>query len=148
MPVEKYDPANHPRLAQAMRGHGMTADEVADAMGVARSTFYQWQKDHPEFAAAVGEGKAVLAAKLESALYKKAMGGYETKVTEITTDDEGNARRHVKKVEQAPDTGALVFALKNLDPENWQDKRTVDTGKDAGKLISETLGKMYGRADG
>lgn len=48
---------------------------AAEAVGVARSTVYEWQKTDPIFAAKCNDAVATGIDKLESVAYKKALDG-------------------------------------------------------------------------
>ena len=51
----KYDPALCVRIVERM-AEGASQAEVAREIGIARSAWYRWRDQHPEFAQAVQEG--------------------------------------------------------------------------------------------
>jgi hypothetical protein len=55
----KYSALEHPALVLREMGEGASVNEVAGMIGVAISTFMEWQKRYPEFAAAVQVGEVL-----------------------------------------------------------------------------------------
>lgn len=96
--------------------------------GIGDSTFHDWIKAKPEFAERIKKAKdeflATITGKLEATLWKRAMGYEVTETdTEYVSDSNGNPkiksqRTKVKHIQ--PDTGALIFALTNVAPEEWE----------------------------
>jgi hypothetical protein len=126
----KYDPDTFPLLAEGYAREGLTDDEICKKLGIAKETFYTYQKKYPDFLDSVKKGKAPVDFKAESALLKRALGyTYEEKTTELRIDDKGNAKPAVVKTvkkEVPPETGAIAFWLKNRKPEKWRDKQDVE----------------------
>jgi len=126
----KYESHVKPYLKRipAWRRQGMLEEQVARKLGVGISTFERYKTDFEELREALKNGKAELVEELEGFLYKKAKGYdyVETKVsikegvigTETTTS---TVTKHI-----APDTGAIAFALKNLEKEKWKDNHDRD----------------------
>lgn len=112
----------------AIKKQGKTDKQIAEYLGIGYTTLTDNKARHTELAEALKKGKNELVLQLESALYKRAIGGYHTKkVTRQYIEDEDGNRIGQTQVtetltEERPDVGALVFALKNLDPERWKDK--------------------------
>ena len=109
-------------------------------VGISEETFYTWINDKPEFSESLKkarkEFRETIVQTLEQSLWKRA-AGYEVEEVknEYRTLKDGN--KVLVKLSKTtkhfpPDTGALIFALTNLDPENWknrQDNRlSVDEG--------------------
>jgi Homeodomain-like domain len=132
----KYDPKFLDTAAQMYCG-GATDVEVADALGVSRSTLYNWQQTHPEFLDVAKVSKEAADTRVERSLYNRAVG-YEFDSVKIFTY-EGDPivvpyREHV-----APDPTAAFNWLKNRKPADWRDRREV-TGAEGGPI--ETLVKV------
>lgn len=79
---------------------GLSLTAFAGEIGVARSTVNEWMDNYPEFSEAVKVGKAKRTLALESSMLK---------------------------AENGPKVTARIFALKNADPEEWRDKKELDT---------------------
>ena len=109
-------------------------------VGISKETFYTWINDKPDFSDSLKkarkEFRETIVQTLEQSLWKRA-AGYEIEESknEYRTLKDGSkvlvkSSKITKHV--PPDTGALIFALTNLDPENWknrQDNRlSVDDG--------------------
>lgn len=109
-------------------------------VGISKSTFYEWLESYPDFSDSLKkarkEFRETIVQTLEQSLWKRA-AGYEIEESK----NEYRALKDGSKVlvksskitkHFPPDTGALIFALTNLDPENWknrQDNRlSVDDG--------------------
>lgn len=130
----KYDPDNFPELVRAEARKGHTEKELAQILGVSMSTFSDWKNKHPEFLAALKEGKAPANAKVEAALYKRAIG-YSYQESKIIQNPDGTQRVEVTTKEVLPDVTAQIFFLKNRCPVDWRDKQQLEhTGQDGGPL--------------
>lgn len=98
--------------------------------GINQDTFYKWLKDRAEFSEAVkkarDEFREEISSKLEASLWKKAQG-YEVEESKEEYAMKKGERVLVKKTTTkkhiAPDTGALIFALTNVDPDNWKNRQ-------------------------
>jgi hypothetical protein len=69
-----------------------------------------------------------LLDNIEEAFYNKCFPhDVEDLVTEVTEFADGTKQKKIKKVKRhvEADTGAQIFAMKNLDPERWQDRREM-----------------------
>lgn len=109
-------------------------------VGISKSTFYEWLESYPDFSDSLKkarkEFRETIAQTLEQSLWKRA-AGYEIEESKNeyrTLKDGSKVLVKSSKITKhfPPDTGALIFALTNLDPENWknrQDNRlSVDDG--------------------
>lgn len=109
-------------------------------VGISKETFYTWINDKPDFSDSLKkarkEFRETIVQTLEQSLWKRA-AGYEVEEVknEYRTLKDGS-KVLVKSSKTTkhfpPDTGALIFALTNLDPENWKNKQdnrlSVDEG--------------------
>lgn len=112
---------------------GYTDEQIASKIGISRQTLYRWRKQAPELDKTLKEGKEIADIEVENALFKKVVGGYyeETK-EEIKTYPDGTEViiKSTYKRYQAPDTTALIFWLKNRQPDKWYDRKPVEETKD------------------
>lgn len=125
---------------------GLTDIMLAQKIGISETTFYEWQNRFPEFAEAIKKGKAPVDHQVESALLKKALGyEYEETVTEIYEED-GVKRKHVRKMQKhsPPDTGAIVFWLKNRRPGKWRDK--IEAAPETANELLQSLFELERRS--
>ena len=103
-------------------GAGVTYEELADSLGISRSAFCDYQTQHQELKDAIKRGHLAAVRKVGAALFRKATSGGK--------DGMG-------------DTLAMIFFLKNRDPENWRDvqNHNIDVGDLANK-IKEAQGRV------
>lgn len=121
---------------EAWARDGLVDEQIAENIGIATSTLYEWKKKFPEITEALKKGKEVVDIQVENALLKRAMGySYKEIVREPVLDKETGETRMVvtKEVvkEVQPDVTAQIFWLKNRKPVEWRDKQEIDiAGKD------------------
>jgi hypothetical protein len=110
--------------ARKLAALGATDVEMADFFGVSLRTFMRWKVSKPEFWHALKAAKDAADERVERRLYERAVG-YAVEIEKIVVS-RGKVIR-LKTVEHyPPDTTALIFWLKNRQPEKWRDK--VDPG--------------------
>lgn len=117
---------------------GATDPELADFFGVSRTTIKTWKKKHPEFLAALNEGKETADAQVAEKLYRRAMG-YSHKAVKIITVPRGNNQgsdvEQVPYVERyPPDVTACIFWLKNRRPAQWRDRPPEEDSEDSQEI--------------
>lgn len=105
---------------EAWARDGLIDKQIAQNIGIAEGTLYDWKNRFEEISKALKRGKEVVDIQVENALLKRALG-YEYE--EITTEY-GNETKRVRK-QVVPDTTAQIFWLKNRKPEQWRDKQDV-----------------------
>lgn len=93
----KFKPAYCDEVINTM-ATGLSLTAFAGEIGVARSTINEWMAQFPDFSEAVKKGQAKRVAYLERRLLD---GEFGARVT------------------------SHIFALKNADPDEWQDKREI-----------------------
>lgn len=120
----------------AIRGwarDGLVDEEIARKMGVSSSTFYVWQKEHPEIRQALQAGKAPVDAAVEDRLLDMCMGFMvkEIKVFKVKEDhyDEAGRRVTEERLEEreesryiAPSVDAQKFWLSHRKKAEWGEK--------------------------
>ena len=67
-------------LVRNWKMNGLTNEEVAKNMGIARSILYEWQNKFPELKDALKTGKAEANAIVENKLFQKAVKGNMTAI--------------------------------------------------------------------
>lgn len=106
---------------------GLSDEETAERIGISLSTLYDWKKKHKKIADALAAGRTAADTKVESSLFKRAVGyrydeiTVEEKLNPKTGETEKVSTKTVTK-EMQPDTSALIFWLKNRKPDIWRDK--------------------------
>lgn len=116
---------------------GLVDEQIAQNIGIAASTLYEWKKQYPEISEALKKGKEVVDRQVENALLKRALG-YE--YDEITTEYGKETKRVTKQM--TPDVTAQIFWLKNRKPDQWRDKRDIEhSGEIGGVVIVDDIPK-------
>jgi transcriptional regulator with XRE-family HTH domain len=128
-----------------MKKQGMTDDQIAEKLGIGRSSMMEYKKKYPDFTNAFKIGKMELIEDLEDTLYRKALGKIKVKkVKRYIEDINGVKKQKIEETEEEipPDTASIVFSLKNLDPIRWRDTRVYE-GLENNKLeITEDINKL------
>lgn len=116
---------------------GSTDKQLGDFFGVSEQTINTWKNKYPEFLESIKEGKLIADAKVVASLYKRALG-FEYNEIELRTDDKTKSKRVTKKM-VVPDTTAIIFWLKNRQPEYWRDKQEVDHQSSDGSMSTKPI---------
>jgi len=125
-----------PRLEEIakMRKSGYTLEEIATELDLHRKTLERFAKKHESLNSVLQKGKKQLVVDIENSLFRRALGGFivtKTKVIEVPDRNDPTKmiieRRETTTEVLPPDTGAIVWALRNLAPEKWQDKQIIET---------------------
>ena len=110
---------------KSWKGEGISHEELANRIGINRTTLYSWIQRCPEIEDAIKQGQERTVQYIENALMKK-INGYTLRDTKRykTTDKDGNIveRIEVTEKEVGPDTSAIIYALKVKDPDRWNEK--------------------------
>lgn len=134
----------------SLRQQGHTEKEIAEHLNIAYRTLIRYKEKNSQLRQVLKKSKKALVAELEQSLYRKALGGFDIKKTVtkwIEIDGvKGEAIEYQETViEQAPDLGALIFALKNLAPDRWKDKQEINESVD--ELTKAVKGFLDGVAN-
>lgn len=135
----EYDPERHPFLAMCLAREGLTEKEMAQKLGIGKTTLTRWKQEHPAFRASLNGSREEADLKVVDSLYRRAIG-YEFEETEmvVTAKDGEKKPAKVKRVKKhvAPDVTACIFWLKNRRPAEWRDKVQQElTGPGGGPLV-------------
>lgn len=114
---------------EGMARDGLTDEQIASNIGIARGTLYTWKNRFSDIDYALKRGKEVIDRQVENALLKRALG-YEYEEVKKTQEKDVNGKDKIR-VEKTiktvlPDTTAQIFWLKNRKPAEWRDKRDVE----------------------
>lgn len=103
---------------------GKTEEQIAEIIGVSKTTLTNWKGKHPYFLYAVRESRLVADELVEAALFNRALGYShpEEKVFQY----EGCIVTHEIKKHYPPDTQAAMFWLRNRQPDRWKEKTEGD----------------------
>jgi hypothetical protein len=112
-------------LIKAWARRGAIEEDIARNLNVGVSTFSMYKNKYPELKEALEQEKDVADLKVESALFKRAVGYTYTETKEKVCDD-GSVERTTTVKEVVPDTTAQIFWLKNRRPDLWRDKQDIE----------------------
>lgn len=102
---------------------GYTFQDIANRIGISKSTLRTWRDKYPEINEALKKGREIIDYKVENALLKSALG-YKTKEVKVTTTiKKGTVVETIKEVtekEQAPNVYACQCWLYNRLPNKWK----------------------------
>jgi hypothetical protein len=121
----KYDPKTFPVLAEGYARGGLTEKQIANNLGISKSTLETYKIKFPDFLDALKRGKGPVDFEVENALLKRALGhDYEEIHTEVREYKDGSKAKVMKKTVHfiPPDVTACIFWLKNRRPEQWREK--------------------------
>lgn len=124
----KYDTHVKPNLKQIQEWYAdLDEKQIADRLGIAKSTWEKYKKENPELREALRRGKQDLVTDLKSSLKKKAKGFYYDETKTTIREENGKKVQTIEKYKKyaQPDTGAIHLLLKNLDPEWTNDDKTT-----------------------
>ena len=110
-------------VIEAWARNGVTDADIAHNMGLSKREFVKLKKENIQMQNILKKGKVIADAKVENALYKRAIG---YRYTETTTKLDPFGRtiyQTVKECETVPDVNAQAMWLKARKPEVWADKR-------------------------
>jgi len=101
---------------EKLAAQGLAEYQIAAVLGISQETLINKKKDYSEFSEAIKNGKAKGIAKITNKLFDKASDG---------------------------DNTAMIFYLKNRDPDNWEEvqKRQV-TGAQGGPVKTDNTFKI------
>ena len=108
---------------------GWTDAQVAEFVGVTRTTIENWKVKYPKFFTTLKDWKLNADKEVELSLYKRANGfEYEEVRTENVVVGENKLPGEKKTITRklyVGDVTAQIFWLKNRQPAEWRDKEVV-----------------------
>ena len=105
---------------------GSTDKELADFFNVNVDTVHEWKKKYKSFSDALKRGKLIADMQVANKLFQKAIGGYKIKSQKAFVDKDGGEHVITVEDEAAPDTTAIIFWLKNRQPDKWREKQNLN----------------------
>ena len=133
-------------LLEGWARQGLTDEQIANNMGIGRTTLYDWRQKEPNIANALKKGKEVVDFEVENALLKRALG-YTIVLNKQKVTKDGDIVDIVEEMHIAPDTTAQIFWLKNRMTRQWRDKVEVETNKEQLEKVEELLSKIKEEAN-
>lgn len=117
-----------------MQPFGATLSEYLLAQGIDHRTHYRWLNRYAHYANAIKKGqeryKALTLKTAEQGLKQLIAGDEEEEtITKYVSNAQGQpiiAERKVRKHRTQPNTAAVIFALTNLNPDQWKNRQNND----------------------
>lgn len=115
-------------LLTAWARDGLKDEQIANNIGIASSTLYDWKGKFSEISEALKKGKEIVDIEVENALLKRARGySYVEKRTEM---ENGRITKIVTVTKEVPpDVGAAAMWLKNRKSKTWRDRPEIPAGE-------------------
>lgn len=113
-------------LIQGWARDGLTDEDIAHNMGIAKATLCDWKNKFPELSDVIKQSKEVADRIVENALFKRATGYRYKEITKETRYGiNGEPLEYTKEVEKEfpPDPASMVIWLKNRKPDTWREKQ-------------------------
>ena len=104
-------------LIEGWARDGLTNEQIAENMGVSRTTLYNWENKDVNIMNALKQGKEVVDRHVENALYKSAIGFQYEEETVTNAGTVVTTKKYSK-----PNVTAQIFWLKNRKTDTWRDK--------------------------
>lgn len=131
-------------LLEGWARNGLTDEQIANNIGISRSTLFEWRKNNQDISNALKKGKEVVDIEVENALLKRALGYTYKEVTkeQVKNPTTGQYEMMITKEvtkEVQPDTTAQIFWLKNRRKQQWRDKIEHDVDNTEVTKLDELL---------
>lgn len=126
-------------LLEGWARNGLTDEQIANNIGISRSTLFEWRKNNQDISNALKKGKEIVDIEVENALLKRALG-YTITLKEQKVDKDGCIHDLQKDVHIPADTTAQIFWLKNRRKMQWRDKVEYEnTGENKNGVIEDLV---------
>lgn len=112
---------------------GLSDVEMANNMGIAESTLYEWKKKYKQISETLKKNKEVPDYVVENSLYKRANGFEYTYSSQKVTRD-GEVVNYEITTYFPPDPTSMIYWLKNRKPKKWRDRQDRDSGETLERL--------------
>lgn len=119
---------------------GQTDEQIAESIGIAKSTLNNWKKKHPELMDSLKRGKAVADGRVAASLFERAIG-CSIKRVRWSYNKQTNQEEPIEYYETIPpDPTSMIFWLKNRQPKLWRDKpEPEDDNNDNATPVNVTI---------
>ena len=109
------------------RQQGVTQKDICVNLGISHQALARYKHAHSELCEVLKSGKEDAVAKVEDALYKRAVGYEYEETRTVGTKTKGKpivvGRIETIKKQVAPDVMAQMFYLQNRCSGSWRDRR-------------------------
>lgn len=107
---------------------GWAEKDIAEMLGLANDTFYQYKKKYPEFSECFDKKDNI--AEVEQTYFNRLTGRYKATREVYRPDENGEMKLvEIQKYEIPLNDGAYKHYLATLCPERWRENRNDDDTK-------------------
>jgi hypothetical protein len=121
---------------------GATDEELAEHFKVCVRTIYRWRNTHEEFAEAVVVGKEHADARVERALYSRAVGCSVERTKVFKHAGDPNPVYATYKHHLPPDPNAALNWLRVRQPKKWRIREEETRDPTAVEMIEKALARI------
>lgn len=108
-------------LVEGWARDGLTDEQIANNLGISKTTFYKFKDEHSELSELLKKGKEVIDYQVENALLKNALEGNVT---------------------------AQIYWLNNRKPKQWKNKReNTESNNEEITKVEQLLNKIKEEAE-
>ena len=108
-------------LVEGWARDGLTDEQIANNLGISKTTFYKFKDEHSELSELLKKGKEVIDYQVENALLKNALDGNVT---------------------------AQIYWLNNRKPKQWKNKReSIENNNEEITKVELLLSKIKEEAE-
>lgn len=124
------------QLAARMIRAGFADKDVYTALGISKITWWSWRKRNPKIEEVLKGLKAEADVAVERSLYERACG-YSHPEDKIFLGPGGTPVIVPTRKHYPPDTVAMIFWLKNRQPDKWRDRveQAITVGTEEKRLM-------------
>lgn len=143
--IGKYQEWLEPDNLNLIKGwarDGLTNEQIAKRMGISKSTLAEWKKKHSGISDALKKSKEIYDTKVVDSL-QSLTEIIELKEEKIRYEKGLEVERTVTIKQVAPNVTALIFWLKNRQPDKWRENR-----QESDTTALDKLDKIMDRIDG
>ena len=113
------------KAIEIIAAEGYTDKQLAEMLCVTEQTINNYKIKYPEFFEALKRGKDIADAKVEIALFQRALGYSHPDVHISNNKGEISITPIIKHY--PPDPTSMIFWLKNRQKDRWRDKQEIET---------------------
>lgn len=150
--MAKYKKARIRKICEMIRKDTFTIAEICRAVGISEETYHCWKREKPEFSESIKKAEEDRRERLlvaaNRSLFKLIEGFFveEIKTVYVDSKKKDASGKPISKIRVQtvttkyihPDILAVIFALCNLDPENWKRNQRNEV-KIKGNLFKDLL---------